>query len=184
MYKIWKCSCGNLHGSISARRHDFNQCPKCKDFVDLEEEYCRLGGNPKTIKDYNYDFFTELKTCLFNQDIQIAVIVDLLFGAPVRYYDFTQIRKIEDEMVKQLISNHTPLLVKLPGETRKPEVISGRTTKCLAKGGVKKMILVNTHAFDEILTCAVAQGFIKPFKFLGITHISILDYFKIKDLQW
>ena len=46
------------------------------------------------------------------------------------------------------------------------------------------MININTQAFDEIVYCAVSQGFIKTMKLDGSIWISLSDWLKIKDLEW
>ena len=46
------------------------------------------------------------------------------------------------------------------------------------------MIKPNTQAFDEILLCALLQGIIVPVEIGNKSYLDILDYWKIKELEW
>jgi hypothetical protein len=46
------------------------------------------------------------------------------------------------------------------------------------------MIEPNTQAWDEITLSAICQGFINPIEIDNRMYLDIIDYWKIKDLEW
>lgn len=101
VYMKWQCKdCKEIVISNSKRHHEMNSCKKGCSFVDLEDYGCRMGGCPKTIKTYDYNFFDELVVCMFKQDFKIPILIDEDLHLP--FSDVSEIRKIEDELCEGL----------------------------------------------------------------------------------
>jgi len=106
-YLKWRCSCGHTFFSISGRTHTLNSCKECGSYVDYDEYYTRCGGkNPEKIQDsfevINMNFFDELVLGAKEQEIPFNSGYHEVAGIMFRYVDFSNIRKIEDEIVEDL----------------------------------------------------------------------------------
>jgi hypothetical protein len=102
-YIKWECGCGKIFISNSNRHHEMDACDTCGSFLDAEEYYFRVGGNYMFIKSFNYNFFDELVLCMKEQGFEVPIRPFEDFeNFPYYYYDYSFIRKLEDEMCEEL----------------------------------------------------------------------------------
>lgn len=100
-YIKWKCTyCNEIKVSNSLRRHTMDTCKCGLSSLDLEEDYARMIGGYKFIKEYNYNFFDELICCCLEQDIDLGLfkLKEIMIPLETIY----KIRKIEDKIVRSL----------------------------------------------------------------------------------
>ena len=106
MYTKWTCKkCKDIIISNSHRIHEMNTCKCGCSSLDLEEDYARILGDYQFIEDLDYNFYEELLICIEEQgliEIYLPLTAYTKTNIPFYYRDTTFIRKLEDEMVKQL----------------------------------------------------------------------------------
>lgn len=87
---IWTCPhCKDIRVSFSREVHTLNSCKCGKCFMDLEEEYNRIGGYGylKIIKEFDdndYPFDLELFTCCEEQGFN--------------YWDYKELQNLKEEL--------------------------------------------------------------------------------------
>ena len=108
MYLIWEClSCKTINYSIDLRHHEMNYCRKCKEsYVDFETYMTRITTNVKTIEKIDYNFFDELLLCFKEQGFKLPAHYMDDFGFPILFVDYSEIRDLEDKMIKELLEEY------------------------------------------------------------------------------
>lgn len=102
-YIKWECGCGKVFISNSNRHHTMDICDECGSFADIEEYGGRCGGGYKFIKNFNYDFYTELLICMREQGFKFEIKPFEDFKKfPYYFYDTSFIRELEDEICEEL----------------------------------------------------------------------------------